>query len=433
MANQDEPVGDRNPAVALVPSQNPDPVGDVGQAYVDSRRQLVAQVMDLFRRNLASNYVSTVNGPYYTLQFQALAERIADFQITASLVFRDAEYDLVRSEYLWETLGALVFPTSSVREGGLPVIDGDKLYRDFLRGMVSCLLQGATKASIAEGVGLLTDETVTVVERFIDARTPGSEWTTLDTFAFDILVEGLSGNPFTLRDNVEKVLTALRPAHTIFTYANLLRDEFSTPTGDAYSWALDQYGYEDTRRYCGGAEAVRGTAGVTTASERNTLTDLTRTFANVRVDAVLKVTAGPNAGAVRRVSSVRGLRVSTDSVARSYTTTPTGLTGTAVVVGGDVVDPAQDFSPCVDGEVFTFSSGPNAGSYRMSVLLGNAGGPVGTAVGPCVGFRVAPCTLVLNRSLVPATGQTYAVGVDRLGVRTPQIVVAEDASIQFWT
>lgn len=432
MSNETPP-GTRNPAVAIVPTQNPDPVGDVGQSYVDARRDVVAQVMALFRQNLPSNYVSTVNGPYYTLQFQALAERIADFQITASLVFRDAEYDLVRSEYLWETLGALVFPASNAREGGLPVIDGDKLYRDFLRGMVLCLLQGSTKASIASGIGLLTDQTVTVVERFIDAQQPGSEWTTLDTFAFDVLVDGLSGDPFTLRANVEKVLTALRPAHTIFTYANLMRDEFSTPTGDAYSWAMEQYGYEDTRRYCGGAESVRGTSGVTTAGERNALTDLTRTFANVRADAVLRVTNGPNAGQYRRVIGVRGLRVGTDAVARPYTTTPTGLTGTAVVVGGDVVDAGQDFAACVDGEVFTFTSGPNAGSYRMAVLLGNDGGPVGTAVGPCVGFRVAPCTLLLDRVLAPAYDQAYSVDVDRLGVRTPRVVVAEDASVQFWT
>lgn len=433
MATDSNPAGTLNPAVALVPPQNPDPVGDVGQAYVDARQELVSQVMDLFRRNLPSNYVSTVNGPYYMLQFQALAERIADFQVTASLVFRDAEYDLVRSEYLWETLGLLVFPQASVREGGLPVIDGDRMYRDFLRGMVACLLQGATKASVESGLGLLTDQTVTVVERFIDARTPGSEWTNLDTFAFDVLVEGLSGDPFTLRNNAIKVLTALRPAHTIFTYANLLRDEFSTPTGDAYSWALEQYGYEDTRRYCGGAEAVRGTAGATSAGERNTLTDLTRTFDNVRSDATLRVSSGPNAGVVRRVVSTRGLRAASDSVARLYTTAPTGLTGSATVSDGDVVDLGQDFSTCVDGETITFTAGPNAGSYRMSVLLGSAGGPVGLATGPCTGLRVALCTLVLDRTMQPATGQDYTVDVDRLGVRTPQVVVGEDASIQFWT
>jgi len=429
------PPGTLNPAVApVVPVQNPNPVGNVGQAYVDRRQELVGQIMALFRTNLASNYVSTVNGPFYTLQFQALAERIADFQITASEAFRDAEFDLLRSEYLWEVLGSLVFPNSSVRDGGLPIIDGDKAYRDFLRGMVKLLLMGATKASVQGGVELLTGSTVTIVERFIDARTPGSEWTTLDTFTFDILIEGLEGDPFTLRENVVRVLTALRPAHTLYTYANILRDELTSPTDDAYSWAMSQYGYEDTRRYCGGAEAVRGTDGTVTASERSAFTDLTRTFLGVDRGAVLRIVGGANDGQSRRVVSVRGLRILTDPTPRAYTTTPTGLSGVATVTGGDVVDvdPSADLSGCADGEVITFSAGPNTGSYRISVLLGNNGGPVGSAVGPCMGLRVAPCTLVLDRRLMPATGQTYTVDVDRLGVRTPQVVVGEDASVQFW-
>jgi hypothetical protein len=430
------PPGTLNPAVApVVPEQNPNPVGNVGQAYVDRRRELVGQIMALFRTNLASNYVATVNGPFYTLQFQALAERLADFQITASEVFRDAEFDLLRSEYLWEVLGSLVFPESSTSDGGIPVIDGDRTYRDFLRGMVRLLLMGATRASVQGGVELLTDATVTVVERFIDARTPGSEWTTLDTFSFDVLVEGLGGDPFTLRENVVRVLTALRPAHTLYTYANLLRDEITSPTDDAYAWSMSQYGYEDTRRYCGGAEAVRGTAGTVLASERSAFTDLTRTFSGVDPGAVLRISGGPNDGEARRVVSVRGLRVATDPTPRAYTTSPSGLTGVATVTGGDVVDvvPSADLSGCIDGEVITFAAGPNTGTYRIAVLLGNNGGPVGAAVGPCRGLRVAPCTLLLDRRLTPATGQTYAVDVDRLGVRTPQVVVGEDASVQFWT
>jgi hypothetical protein len=427
------PAGDQNPAVAAVsPTQNPDPVFDVGQSYIYRKQALTDQIVSLFRTNLPSNYVATVNGPYYTLQFQALAERIAEFQITASEVFRDAEYDLLRSEYLWEVLGALVFPDSSQTNGGIPVIDGDRTYRDFLRGMVTLLLQGATKASVQGGVELLTDQVVTVVERFIDARTPGSEWTNLDTFTFDILVEGLSGDPFTLRDNVMRVLTALRPAHTIYTYSNILRETLTSPTDDVYAWSLDQYGYEDTRRYCGGAEAITGTGGVTFSTERSAFTDVARSFANVRSDAVLRVLSGVNIGQVRRVTGIRGLRVATDTVARAYTTSPTGLSGTATVSDTNIFAVGQDFSVCVDGETFTFSAGPNAGTYRIDVLLGNEGGPVGAAQGPCDSLRVAPCTLLLDRRLDAAVGQTYSVDVDRLGVRTPQVVTAEDASIQFW-
>lgn len=427
---------EQNPAVApIIPSQNPTPVGAVGQSYIDRRQALVTQIMALFRTNLPSNYVSTVNGPFYTLQFQALAERIADFQITASEAFTDGGFDMLRSEYLWEMLGSLVFPASSISNGGIPVIDGDKTYRAFLRGMVNLLLMGATKSSVQGGVELLTTDAVTVIERFIDARTPGSEWTTVDTFSFDILVEGISGDPFTLRENVIRVLTALRPAHTLYTYANLLRDELTSPTNDASSWSMAQYGYEDTRRYCGGAESIRGGVGVVVATDRMAFTDVSRSFASVVPGATLRITGGVNDGATRRVVSVRGLRSGTDTTPRSYTTSPTGITGVATVMDGDIFDedPSADFSPCVDGETITFSNGPNAGTYRIAVLLGNHGGVIAASTGPCRGVRVAPCTLVLDRRLTPATGQTYSVDVDRLGIRTPQVVTGEDASIQFWT
>lgn len=501
-----------NPATTpVVPSQNPDPNGDIGQTYIAHKQELVSQIMAAFRTNLPSNYVSVINGPYYTLQFQALAERLAEFQITASQVFRDAEYDILRSEYLWQTLGTLVFPTNDV-----PQIDGDTLYRDFLRGMVRLLLQGATKASVQGGIELLTDDVVTVIERFIAAREPGSEWTNLDTFSFDVLVEGLPTNPFTLAENVRKVLDALRPAHTLYTYANVLREEFPTPISDDYAWDLTNYHYDDTRKYCGGAEAITGTTGVTPVTDVATLTDIARSFEHIKVGSTLSIPFGeaasevftvvdavnlifqatnlsltaltpllsmvglrntttgfdfnitgarilsfntvqldadltqpaltvgdvlqgnylwrnsPNAGAIRRVVGIRGFRTD-DATARPYTTSPTGLTGTARVVGGAAVDLAQNFGLCVDGEVLTFASGPNAGlAYRLATLLGNNGGPVGLVTGPATAVRPAPSTLLLSARLFPATGQTYQVTVDRLGVQVPQVVTAEDASAQFW-
>jgi hypothetical protein len=501
-----------NPATSpFVPRQNPDPNGDVGQTYIARKQDLVSQIMTAFRTNLPSNYVSVINGPYYTLQFQALAERLAEFQIAASQVFRDAEYDILRSEYLWQTLGTLVFPTNDV-----PQIDGDTLYRDFLRGMVRLLLQGATKASVQGGVELLTDDVVTVIERFIAARVPGSEWTNLDTYSFDVLVEGLSSNPFTLAENVRKVLDALRPAHTLYTYANVLREEFPTPLSDDYAWDLTNYHYDDTRKYCGGAEAITGTAGLTLATDAATLTDNARSFEHIKVGATLAIPFGeaasvvftvvdattltfqstspaltaltpilsmvglrnvttasdfnitgarilsyntvqldtdlaqpaltvgdviqgnylwrnsPNAGAVRRVVGTRGFRTD-DATPRPYSTSPTGLTGTATVVNGAAVDLAQNFALGVDGEVLAFTSGPNAGmAYRLATVLGNNGGPIGTALGPSTAVRPAPSTLLLSARLFPATGQTYQVTVDRLGVQVPQVATAEDVSAQFW-
>jgi len=98
-------------------------------------------------------------------------------------------------------------------------------------------------------------------------------------------------------------------------------------------------------------------------------------------------------------------------------------------------DPNQDFSNAVEGEVLTITTGPNSGSYRLDVLLGANGGPIAQvpAGSGVTGVQVAPCILQLNsRMIQPATGQSYRVSVERLGIRVPYTVLGEDASAQFY-
>jgi hypothetical protein len=60
------------------------------------------------------------------------------------------------------------------------------------------------------------------------------------------------------------------------------------------------------------------------------------------------------------------------------------------------------------------------------------GGAVGSSGVSGTSVRVSPSTLKVDRRFV-ATGATpYAVEVDRLGVRSPQTVTGEDASVQFY-
>lgn len=410
------------------PNEHSTIVRDYGQTYIDRKQALVEEIMTAFRVNLPSNYAAAINGPYYTLQFQALAERIAEFQIVASDVFHDADYDFVRAEFLWEMLGSLVFPLSSEQDGGMPVIDGDQVYRDFLKGMVLQLLQGATKSSLEGGVELLTDLSVTLVERFVGALQPGSLWTNLDAHAFDVLIEGLPTDAIELRSNVYRVLDALRPAHTIYTYAYLLHESLTVPEADM-TWAMQTYNYDDVRKYCYGAKQVSGTAGFVPLAEPNTLTDTTRTFRNVRVGASVQI--GDHA---YTVVGVRALRTPNDPTARAYTVSPSGLSGSATVVAGAIYDPTQDFAACVDGDVLAFSTGPNALSgLRIGVLLGSGGGLVGSAPGPATAFRPDVCTLILDKAATPSLAVAYTVGVDKLGRSVPAIVEGEDASEQCWT
>jgi hypothetical protein len=456
-------------------TQNPSPVQIPTQDRRDKERSQVDRIMEVFLAILPSNYVSKVTGPYYSVQYQAAAEQIAKFQITAQEVFSDGIYGWTRPEFIHQILGSLVFPDAS---DGLPDIEGDLSYREFLRRMVVLLLQGATKQTIQGGVELLTDAAVEILERGILRRRYGaaSGYGPEDQFVFEINVSNLVGavsdgtfypqtgaqdvieiddfpvpiddnslipiygfpdDPFTFIENLRLVMRALKPAHTLYDLRFLFRDSFGEIFTEEMSWEMDSYYYEDLRKYCLGAKNITSEAGETLV-DRSLFSDPTRDFSLVHPGAKLMVLTGLNAlGRPYRVAEVRTFPVGDDTTARAYTTSPTGLTGTATVSDSDIEDPLQDFGQAVEGEILTFTEGPNAGDYRLSVLLGLYGGPVGGTVPPVpwsyTRVRAAPSLLRIDtRMPTAATGQTYTVTVDRLGVQVPQEVSGEDASIYFY-
>jgi len=426
-----------DPLTRYTLTQNPAPFPLEGQEVIDKVRLQTNLIMAQFMRVLPSNYVSRVNGPFYTLQFQAAAEQLALFIVTAQEVFKDSDYDYTRPEFLWQVLGTLVFP-GATDQSGIPKLDGDVTYREFLKKMVILLLQGATPATMKDGVELLTEAEVQILERFLEARNPSSSFTIDDQFFFDIFVEGgtppgtgFPNDPFTLQNNVLLVLQALKPAHVLYGYSHLFRDAFGPLFSDSMSWELSSYYYDDFRKFCYGAKEITGTTG-TTLSGRTLFSDPSRSFASVQTGGRLTITSGPNAGTYR-IREVLTFPVSTDTTLRSYTTSPTGLTGTARVASGVLTDTAQDFGAAVEGEILTFSSGPNAGSYRLETLLGSNGGSVGFASGPATQVRVSPSMLRVETRMPSAlSGQSYRVDVDRLGVKVPRTILGEDASVQFY-
>jgi hypothetical protein len=108
------------------------------------------------------------------------------------------------------------------------------------------------------------------------------------------------------------------------------------------------------------------------------------------------------------------------------------LSGTATVTEDTLEDLAQNFGLAAEGEMLTFTAGPNAGTYRLKMLLGNTGGPVGLTSGPATRVRVAPSLLRIDRRMrYVVTGQSYLVAVDRLGVQVPHSVAGEDATVHF--
>jgi hypothetical protein len=421
-----------NPLDAITLSQNPSPFPETGQDFLDKVRLQTSAILAQFIKVLPSNYVSRTTGPFYTLQFQAAAEQLAVFQVTAQEVFKDADYDYTRPEFLWEVLGSFVFPEATT----VPTVDGDQAYRTFLKKMVLLLLRGATPGVMQEGAELLTEADVLLLERFLEAREPGSAFTIDDQFFVDLLVEEGGGTsfpaqPFVLQENVRLILKALKPAHVLYSYSHLFRETFGTLFVDTYSWEMSAYYYDDFRKFCYGAKEITGTAGVTLAG-RTLFSDPTRSFDSVQVGGILTVLSGANAGAYR-VAEVITFPLTIDATARAYTTSPTGLTGTATVSMGVITDSAQDFGAAVEGEVLTFTAGANAGSYRLDTLLGTNGGPVGVATGPATRVKVSPSMLRIETRMPSVlTGQSYSVGVDRLGVRVPKSVLGEDVSEQFY-
>jgi len=421
--------------------QNPAPNPVTGQDAKTIKQELVDSIMDNFRKVLPSTYVAQVTGPWYSLQFQAMAEQLASIQLSAGEVYKDSDWDFTRSDFLWQVLGTLVFPGATNREG-VPTIDGDLLYRQFLHKMVLYLLEGATKKSMEQGVDAL-DPTVitTITERYLESppRDPNGAFTIEDQFIVDVFVEGAAAgtfpdDPIILERNAALVLAALKPAHVFYSYSYLFRDAFDKIADDSGGLRLDldSYYYADLRKWCLGAKRIAGTGEV--LSSRTLFTDPSVSFASIRIGAFLTITSGANEGSYR-VTGTQALLSGTDATTRSYTlsTTPV-VSGTLRAEAPDILrDSSQNWGQFPAGTEITIASGPNAGTYLLEAVLGEQGGLMGTAGIQGTSVRVAPSILqVEGRIPTVASAQSYTVGVDRLGIQTPRPIAGEDVSNQFY-
>ena len=257
-------------------------------------------------------------------------------------------------------------------------------------------------------------------------------------------------DPIALARNVELILKALKPAHTLYQYRNLFRDIFGEIFSDSMTMGYQDSRYEDFRKFCLGAKQINSTGD--TLPDRGLFQDNSVSFHSIKAGSDLVILSGQNAvGASTTDAGTYGrFRVSeilvfpvTDNSAVSFTTSPTGKAGKLRILWPDVVevvkydlttnsyieDETFDFGGIVEGEILNISEGVNKGTYRISDLLGKNGGPLPYGAGPSYQIRLSPCLLRLDtRMRYAATGQSYELSVDRLGVRTPQVVVGENAS-----
>ena len=477
--------------------QNPAPFEQEGQVDESRVRAVADQIVRVFINSLPSNYVSQTKGPYYVQQFQAVAEELARIQVTAEDAYEDNDYNFTRSEVLFQFLADLIFPTSSTTglpeiEGDISYRAFlQKMVVLLLKGSKTVtLLQGVEALTDAEvsildkslfigkpGVGwgiadrftfeinvaktrrttsgsLLVDSHYHTVKINAagEGETTGIVWadgsgpdhvhtiegflvaeasaTGLPAHTHDLLSD-FADLPVILERNVRIVMRALRPAHTLYEYRNLFRETYRHVFTDDYQKLdLDSYYYDDFRKYCTGVKEITSLTGIV-LSDRYTFND-TLSFRSVRVGAPFVVTGGPNAGRYQ-VREVISFPFGNDPVARSYTTSPTGLFGVAAVVDGAFVDATQNWALAAPNEVLTFATGPNAGKYLLETVLGLNGGPVGEAAGPATEVRPALCFLRVGpRFIVAGSGVPYTVEVDRLGIRSSIEVLNEDVSSQFF-
>ena len=410
-------------------SQNPSSLLEEGQEYKEAMRKQVEEILKQFLRVLPSNYVAQTTGPFYTIQFQAMAEALAKVQISAQQLFLDSSYDFTRSEFLWQILGRLVFPKITENQIQIPHIDSDVEYREFLKNMVVLLLEGSPKASIEKGVSLLTEAQVSIIEKSIASRIKDSAWDYHDQYTFEVNLEQDGGtefpkDPFKLEYNISVILDALKPAHTLYEYRHVFKEVFGHIFQDSMTLQQNMYHYDDLRKFCYGAKNITGTG--TILSDRHLISDPQKSFASVPVGAIVTIN-----NSFYEVQQVLVFPMGDDSNPRWYTTSPTGLQGYVTIEDDVLTDPCQNWTLAMEGEIITISEGSNAGSYRLQDVLGSYGGSVGFVSGLGTQVRASPSIVkTTERMPVSDTPVDYAVTVDRLGVQEKREVVGEDLSNQ---
>ena len=479
--------------------QDPIPSDVSENLSVEVRKNyLVDKIMDTFCDSLPSNYVSMVRGPAYSHIFRAFSESLAEFQIEAELAVDDkVSYDVVRTDFIYQLLGRLIFPKALLKTSENPVIDGDVTLREFLSEMVKFLLEGSRKDPIQEASGFLADASVEIIPKSEHIGKPASGWDVSNQFEFEInmiahkethrdhgnhwhrlridsqgngetrgtyyhsaermeyhvhkvenfviqpYVDGKGDahaheskqafpeDPITLQYNLGLILRALKPAHTLYEHRHLFVEGFGKLFEDEHFFEHESWRYEDLRKNWRGSKQLTG-KGQTWGKDRSLLVDSHQDFSKAPPYSPVTILDGLNQG-VYRVVEALPLPVLSDPTPRAYSTSPSGLTGTATVDNGDIIDPTQNFSLMVPGERFAFTEGPNEGVYRVASLLGNEGGPLNDdPKGVANGIRLAHSLLRIKPRMTYAVyEQNYQVGLDRLGQSEPQSIVSEDVTEQF--
>ena len=227
-------------------------VSQTGKEYQLRLLQRASAVFTTILNLLPSNYISSVQGPNYTLELKAVSVEIARLELAMEDVDLDRGFATTRSDFLYSIVGYLI-----AVNGQIPTTTFDDLsFKQFLLSCIKIYFQGSIPTSIRDATGLFISEDVTVNENFLLLRGGASGLDISDEYGFQIDVSGsFPPDIFNLDSSIRKLLDIVRPAHTLFRIRYLFTDVF-VPNGDSinrvldsYRWMMSNYYYDEFRRY----------------------------------------------------------------------------------------------------------------------------------------------------------------------------------------
>ena len=214
--------------------------------------QRAQAIFNTLMQLLPSNWISTVKGPNYTIELNAVAYELARLELSLEDVNTDQAFATVRTDFLYQVIGYMLF------NGQLPSLDySDIEFRKFFIALIGIYFQGAVPAAIEAAANLLFDQLATTYENFLLVRQGASGLDISDEFGFRIDIactnNEFPANTFMNDAALRMILQIIRPAHTLYQLRYVFQDAYpSDSITDTSNWKLDNYYYEDFRAYWDG-------------------------------------------------------------------------------------------------------------------------------------------------------------------------------------
>jgi hypothetical protein len=265
----------RNTFIQRTGQQLPNPVPDSGAGYSYALKSRSQAILNSLLSLRASTYRDSTASTEYGKYLRAMSTELGRITLALESVVSDQDWDSLRSEYLYQRLGYLVF-REQVGEIPANLQLDDEGFRNFLLAVVESYLEGSTPESLTRALLLFTSLPIELRENVVDSRRPGSPFDISDQFGFRVEVllgRNVPPELFTLEANLRLLLDLIRPAHTLYRLGFRLSDgaedgggsdgntESFLPITATSGLSLYNYAYEDLRHDCWGLGPVQRSAG----------------------------------------------------------------------------------------------------------------------------------------------------------------------------